>query len=324
MEGNKFRYAILLLAIVMVLIMVGKANAQPYSQVNIFDNVTQSSNFYSYSMVQYTLTLYNTSSSEFNISLPSNIENLSVLNGLKFKVYPNTDCHTFSVSSSCILVQIYNIKQGIPINLRYDYYQNYSNANGTFNSTIFFLPSSFTKSLSIKMLLPRNAYIPSNAYEVPSSTITPVGDHFEVSWDLIDQSYPNISGYYIDLPFTIEYNLKFINKTPLNQNYYLYIIIAIIVFAGIASGYIYKTKYKKITLKKTKKKTNKNFVLGLLKPDEKAVLSAIDKKGFTYQADIIKKTGFSKIKVSKILTKLTNYKLLKIKQEGRVNKVKRL
>ncbi len=154
MEGNKFRYAILLLAIFIVLIMVGKANAQPYSQVSIFDNVTQSSNFYSYSMVQYTLTLYNTSSS--------------------------------------------------------------------------------------------------------------------------------------------------------------------------ASGYIYKTRYKKSTTKKTKKKTNKNFVLSLLKPDEKAVLSAIDRKGFTYQADIIKKTGFSKIKVSKILTKLTNYKLLKIKQEGRVNKVKRL
>ncbi|MCL4397320.1 hypothetical protein M1494_03185 [Candidatus Parvarchaeota archaeon] len=304
--------------------MVGKANAQPYSQVSIFDNITQVSNLYSYSTVQYTITVYNISSSEFNISLPSNIENLTVLNGLTFKVYPSTDCHTFSVSSGCILVGLYDVVPGKPINLQYNYYQNYSNTNGSFNSTIFFLPSSFTHSLSIKMLLPSGAYIPSGAYEVPSSTITPIGNRFEVSWNLINQSYPNITGYYINLPFAIEYNLKLVSKKPSNQNYYVYIIPIIVILGVVIVWYFYRTKSKQSSLKKPKKKSNKKFVTGLLNRDEKTVLAAVDKTGFTYQADIIKKTGFSKIKVSKILSKLTNYKLLKIKQEGRVNKVKRL
>ena len=326
MKANKFKYVILLLTVFIVLIMVGKANAQPYSQVSIFDNITQTSNFYSYSMVQYTITLYNVSASEFNISLPSNIFNLTALGGLKFKVYPSKDCHTFSVSNGCILIGLYNVTPGAPINLQYRYYQNYSSTNNSFNSTIFFLPSSFTRSLSIKMLLPSGAYIPSDAYDEPSSTITSVGNHFEISWNLINQSYPNITGYYIDLPFTIEYNLKFVSKKPSDENYYLYyIVILIIIFlAAVIIWYFYHSKYKRSSSNKPKKKPNKKFILDLLNRDEKAVLAAVNKIGFTYQADIIKKTGFSKIKVSKILSKLTNYKLLKIKQEGRVNKVKRL
>jgi len=324
MKGNKFIYVILLSTVVIVLITVGKANAQPYSQVSIFDNVTQTSNLYSYSTVHYNITIYNTSASEFNISLPSNIENLTVFNGLTFKVYPSTDCHTFSVSSSCILVDLHNIKAGTPINMQYEYYQNYSDTNGSFNSTIFFLPSSFTRSLSIRMLLPEGAYIPTGAYKVPSLTITPLSNHFEVLWNLINQSYPNITGYYIDLPFTIEYNLKLVSKKPSNQNYYVY-IIPIIIFLAIAIGwYFYHINKGKNHLKKPKKNSNKKFAINLLNRDEKTVLAAINRHGFTYQADIIKKTGFSKIKVSKILSKLVNYKLLKIKQEGRVNKVKRL
>ena len=120
MKGNKFKYVILLLAVFIVLIMVGKANAQPYSQVNISDNITQTSNLYSYSTVQYSIRLYNTSASKFNISLPSNINNLTVLGGLKFRVYNSTDCRTPSPSISCVLVEVYNITTGIPINLKYE------------------------------------------------------------------------------------------------------------------------------------------------------------------------------------------------------------
>ena len=324
MKGDKLS-VILLLGIFIVLITVGTVNAQSYSQVSIFDNVTQTSNLYSYSTVQYSIKVYNIAASQFNISLPSNIVNLTVLDGLKFKVYNSTDCHTFSVSSSCILVGLYNITAGVPIKLQYGYYQDYSNTNGSFNSTLFFLPFSFTRSLNIKMLLPSGAYIPSGAYEIPSSTITPFGNRFEVSWDLINQSYPNITGYYIDLPFEIEYNLKLVNKKPSNTNYYLDYIIPIIIFYAVIMGwYFYHKKSKKNSLKKPKKIGNKKFAINLLNHDEKLVLSAVNRRGFTYQADIIKKTGFSKIKVSKILSKLTNYKLIKIKQEGRVNKMKRL
>ncbi|MEM0142940.1 MAG: hypothetical protein QXL94_03170 [Candidatus Parvarchaeum sp.] len=302
--------------------MVGKANALPYSQVSILDNVTQFSDLYSYSSVQYTITIYNTSASKFNISLPSNIKNLTVLNGLRFNVYPSSYCHTFSVSGGCILVGLDGIKEGVPINLRYEYYQNYSNMNDSFNSTLYFLPSSFTSSLTIKMLLPTGAYIPNGAYEVPSSVITTYGNRFEVSWDLINQSYPNISGYYINLPFEIEYNLTVKTKPP--ANYYIYYTLIPIILVIIIVSYFYFVKHKQKYPKKAKKKNDKRFALNLLNKDEKIVLSAISKKDFTYQSDLIKKTGFSKVKISKILSKLLRYRLLKIKQEGRINKVKRL
>ena len=322
MKINRFKSMVLLVLILLVLSAVGKSAAMPYSQVNILSNVTQTSNFYSYSTVNYTLTIYNSSNSNFNLSLPLSAKNLTSLNN--FKIYPSSDCHTFSIINGCILVEIENVKDGVPITLQYDYYQNYNTANNSFNSTIYFLPSSFTRSLTIKMLLPNGAYIPTGAYDVPTSTITPIGNHFEVSWNLINQSYPDVTGYYIDLPFTIQYNLVIANKKPSNQNYYLYIIPIIAFFAVIIGWYFYSNKSKRSSFKTPKKKSNKKFALNLLNRDEKLVLSAVDKKGFTYQADIIKRTGFSKIKVSKILSKLTNYKLLKIKQEGRVNKVKRL
>ncbi len=322
MEINRFKSVILLVTILLVLSMVGKSAAMPYSQVSIFNNVTQTSDFYSYSTVNYTLTVYNSSSSNFNLSLPLNIKNLTSLNN--FEIYPSSDCHTFSVVSGCLLVEIENVKDGVPIDLQYSYYQNYSNANNSFNSTIYFLPSSFTRYLTIKTLLPKGAYIPSGAYDVPTSTITPLDNRFEVSWNLINQSYPNITGYYINLPFTIQYNLVITSKKPANQDYYLYITLIIVFLAAAISLYFYMNKHKQRSPKKPKNKSNKKFAINLLNRDEKLVLASVNRKGYTYQADIIKKTGFSKIKISKILSKLENYKLLKTKQEGRVNKVKRL
>lgn len=325
MERNKFRYVILLFAIVIIFMMVGKANAVPYSQVSIFDNITQTSYLYSYSTVHYTITIYNASDSKFNISLPSNTENLTVLNGVTFNIYPSSDCHTVSVPSGCILVGLNNIKSGVPINLQYNYYQNYTGLNNSFNSTIYFLPSSSTRSLSIDMLLPKGAYIPSGAYNIPTSTITPVASRFEVSWNLINQTYLNVTGYYINLPFIIQYNDVIpTSKAPPNNNYYLYYIIIPIILIAAFVLYFYFVKNRHADPRKPVKNDNKKLLFSLLNHDEKIILSTLNKKDFIYQADIIKKTGFSKIKVSKILSKLSRYRLLKIKQDGRTNKVKRL
>lgn len=76
--------------------------------------------------------------------------------------------------------------------------------------------------------------------------------------------------------------------------------------------------FGQVLLKKSKEDISKDI------KDEMKVLKAISKDKFVYQADVIKTTGFSKVKVSKIISKLFRYGLIKIKPDGRTNKIKRI
>ncbi len=318
---------LLILLILLTLILIGKSNAMPYSQVNMTDNITQTSLAYSYSTVNYSITLYNLTSSKFNLSLPIGIKNLSITNlrllGISYVILPASSCHTISVSSSCRIVQLDNVSSNETIKLVYSYYQNYTNYNGSFNSTIYFMPSSFTRYLNINMILPDYAYIPDNAYSEPAIySIVQLNGRFDVIWRFINQSYPNINAY-LSLPFTVNYNLNIVYKKPVSYNYsyiYIFIILAIIL---VSAYYIYK-KLKPKRIKSKKKKTSKRLIYGLLSTDEIKVLKSIKKNEFVHQSDIIKNTNFSKVKVSKTISKLLRYKLIKIKQDGRENKVKRI
>jgi hypothetical protein len=176
------------------------------------------------------------------------------------------------------------------------------------------------------MILPEGAYIPNNDYNEPSIlAIIPANNRLVVEWKLINQSYPNVAGYYINLPFTVGYDIKLkYNKTtsPNYNDIVIPILILAAIILAVSYYYVYKRKRSKpINHKKKSKKAG--FLYDLLNTDEKTVLSVISKKGFTYQSDIIQKTGFSKIKVSKIIAKLSRYHFIKIKQEGRINKIKR-
>ena len=330
MRINKFKTCITLLPLLVILVVVGNVNAASYSRVNITSNMTQTSPFYSYSSVYYNISLYNITSSQFNVNLPSGIKNVTVTNlkslNLSSILYPENACHTFSVSTGCEILQLSGVKNGETIQISYSYYQNYSNLNDSFNSTIYFIPSSFTESLNINMILPEGAYIPNNDYNEPSIlAIIPANNRLVVEWKLINQSYPNVAGYYINLPFTVGYDIKLkYNKTtsPNYNDIVIPILILAAIILAVSYYYVYKRKRSKpINHKKKSKKAG--FLYDLLNADEKTLLSVISKKGFTYQSDIIQKTGFSKIKVSKIIAKLSRYHFIKIKQEGRINKIKR-
>ena len=331
MVSNNIRVITAIALIFVTLVLVGESHAVPYSEVSMFDNVTQTSPFYSYSYVNYSVSIYNITSSSFNLSFQADIKNLNVTNlnrlGLSDKTYPASDCHTFSVSVGCEILQINNVKDNETLYISYDYYQNYTNVNGSFNSTIYFMPSSFTRLLNVNMILPNNAYIPDNEYSEPTlSSILPLNNRFEVEWKLINQSYPNVGGYYIDLPFTINYDLKIKYTKPAQYPYIYDLIIPIIIVATIAMGLNYYLRRKRPLRNRNagNKLRSKSLIYGILSTDEKKLLNAIDKIGFTHQSDIIKITGFSKIKVSKIISKLSRYRLIKIKQDGRTNKIKRV
>ncbi len=326
MATNNFAGTLMLLFVIAAFIAVGNVNAVVYSQVNILSNITQISNTYSYSIVLYTITLYNLSGPRFNISLPSNIEGLTGMNGIKTTVYPAGSCHTFPASGGCTLIGVNDAQDGVPITLEYGYYQNYSGRNDSFNSTIYFLPSSFTSSLTITMLLPENAYVPDNAYDVPISTMTPRNGSFKVTWNFVNQSFSDSMGYYINLPFTIQYNLNLPAKKQQTPAYYYYagIMLAAILSVAAYVGYTYRKRSVRTRRKTRKGNKNMRFMSRVLSSDEKTVLFNINKKGFTYQADIIKNTTFSKVKTSKILSKLSRYGLIKIEQDGRENKIKKI
>ncbi len=325
--------AIYFVFFLVILLFIGEVHGAPYSEVKIVDNITQTSLAYSYSYVNYNIAVYNLTASKLNISLPINIKNLNITStqnvNISQKVYPNSDCHTFSTSIGCKIVELSGIKNGEKFNITYNYYQNYSGTSDSFNSTIYFMPSSFVSSLNITMILPKGSYLPSNEYNEPTiSSIIPKNGLFYIKWKFIDQSYPNVTGYYIALPFTINYNLKLNYKKPIsyNDNYLLILVIIIAIIIALAYIYTHKILKKHINrpISKKDKRNAKSIIYNILSTDEKKILNTIDKNKFIYQSDIIKKTGFSKVKISKVLSKLYRYKLIKIKQDGRTNRIKRV
>lgn len=64
------------------------------------------------------------------------------------------------------------------------------------------------------------------------------------------------------------------------------------------------------------------LMLSLLEPDERKIIEAlIDNEGKSSQSDIVKKTGISRVKVSRILKKLEQKGIIKKNQNGMTNTV---
>lgn len=88
-----------------------------------------------------------------------------------------------------------------------------------------------------------------------------------------------------------------------------------------------RTKIKKIKIKeqvKPKEITKENYesVLNKLNPDEKvAVEHLIEAKGTLFQSDLVEKTGFTKVKVTRILDRLEGMAIIERKRRGMTNVV---
>lgn len=95
-----------------------------------------------------------------------------------------------------------------------------------------------------------------------------------------------------------------------------------LILFGRNEKIITKVKIKKIKEKHTNKqpKTNYTKVLSELAIDEKEVLEKIiANNGSIYQSDLILKTGFTKVKISRILDKLEFKELIERKRRGMTN-----
>jgi uncharacterized membrane protein len=88
---------------------------------------------------------------------------------------------------------------------------------------------------------------------------------------------------------------------------------------GVLGASLIMTFYRseKIT---TKEKTKINVSIKSLKDDEKKVYDLIvDADGFIFQNDLMNKTGYSKVKISRILDKLEVRDIIERRRRGMAN-----
>lgn len=92
----------------------------------------------------------------------------------------------------------------------------------------------------------------------------------------------------------------------------------VIDFLIFAVG-VYITFFHKLLIKESKKEF-KQIDLSKLNDDEKKIYEIVKgKNGSAYQTDLIKETGFSKVKITRILDKMELSEILERKRRGMTN-----
>jgi len=85
---------------------------------------------------------------------------------------------------------------------------------------------------------------------------------------------------------------------------------------------MFSKQSEKIIVKKVKEKTKpRTYNLSSFKPEEKKVFNIVRENKTIFQADLIDKSGFGKVKVSRILDRLEGNNLVERKRRGMTNVV---
>lgn len=95
------------------------------------------------------------------------------------------------------------------------------------------------------------------------------------------------------------------------------IFLMILTFIATGSFLLLYVDFKK----SNKKTVKRNFVSNVLEGDEKILYEIILEKNEILQKDLVYESGFSKAKVTRILSKLDNKKLIVRKPWGNTNKI---
>jgi DNA-binding MarR family transcriptional regulator len=109
------------------------------------------------------------------------------------------------------------------------------------------------------------------------------------------------------------------------QTYIGIALIAIIVVIGLVL--IFSKEEKQFVIKKIKEKSKseekkKEVNLSLLDKEEKVIVNLIqESKGTIFQSDLVEKSGFDKVKVTRILDKLEGRQVIQRMRRGMTNVV---
>ena len=109
------------------------------------------------------------------------------------------------------------------------------------------------------------------------------------------------------------------------QTYIAIALIAIIVVIGLVLLFVKEEKHiiiKKIREKQDKQPEKKNVDLSLLDKDEKMIINKIqENKGTIFQSELVEKSGFDKVKVTRILDRLDGKQVIQRMRRGMTNVV---
>ena len=98
------------------------------------------------------------------------------------------------------------------------------------------------------------------------------------------------------------------------RNLAIGLIALLLIMSAVIYFWVPATKIVKEFVEKPKPKPR-------LEGDEKLVFGMVSRKGSMYQGDILKETGFSKVKVSRVLDGLEKKELVERKRRGMANLV---
>ncbi len=137
-----------------------------------------------------------------------------------------------------------------------------------------------------------------------------------------------IIGLFLSFTVVVIYSLFYIQnnynivscgyKIPIQM-----IVIALVslsVFVGALVAFIFSINRLKV---RTRIKKDLSLTLKFLEPDERKILSELIKnKGTLLQSDIVKNTGFGRVKVTRILKRLEDRGVVVRERFGKKNKIK--
>ena len=177
-----------------------------------------------------------------------------------------------------------------------------------------------------------NYFLFTNSFRLPDNTKTisvliklpegtglrePIEDSYTPSDALIgsDGRRPIINWLKNDLRsgerFDISIAFEKIGETTASFPFEIILVIILILFSSLGIFYQFYWRNKNIKL-----------ILPVLKKDEKIIFDTIMKHGSSVnQKIIVKESGYSKAKVSKVLNSLKERRLIKLERIGRSNKV---
>lgn len=106
--------------------------------------------------------------------------------------------------------------------------------------------------------------------------------------------------------------------TMKQQNYLSLSIVGILIVIGLVL--FFSKQKEKIVIRRVKEKIkHKKIDLSNFTKEEKKVFSLIKEEKAIFQADLIEKSGFGKVKITRILDRLEGHDLIERKRRGMTN-----
>jgi uncharacterized membrane protein len=311
----------IILAVVVALVSVLPVHAfnytGTYSAINVTNVIVPQLYGNSTIDVTYNFSVLNAPATVY-VPIPGNAYNIQFYaNGVQTPIRETTTGNHTLVAISGI-----NVQQ--PLTLSFSYKTDIPSSGNIFNYTFNFTVFSFISALNVNTILPQDSFLPSGCN--PSCKFYQDRGAITVSWRSFNQSYSPSQDYSFVVPFHVSYSWTSSSASQglLGVPYYILAIIAAVVIITVLSVLLFHRRPAvRADRPKTAPHKRSSPFLSLLNTDEKKLLSFIRFDKFRTQGEVMKETGFSKSKVSKIVSKLMRYRLIKVMYDGRVNKLKR-